>query len=73
MKVEKVENPVAQAIENVTGSKSESKTWYGVFFSDKMLILLPVGILLIILYFEYRSRQKRKAAKQERRRNTDIE
>ena len=41
--------------------------------SDKMLILLPVGILLIILYFEYRSRQKRKAAKQERRRNTDVE
>ena len=73
MKVEKVENPVAQAIENVTGSKSESKPWYGVFFSDKMLILLPVGILLIILYFEYRSRQKRKAAKQERRRNTDVE
>lgn len=73
MKVEKVENPVAQAIENVTGSKSESKPWYGVFFSDKMLILLPVGILLIILYFEYHSRQKRKAAKQERRRNTDVE
>lgn len=73
MKVEKVENPVAQAIENVTGSKSESKPWYGVFFSDKMLILLPVGILLIILYFEYRSRQKRKAAKQERLRNTDVE
>ncbi|MBP2620191.1 DUF1958 domain-containing protein [Streptococcus panodentis] len=73
MQVEKVDQSITKAIQDVASGKNEGKAWYTLLISDKLLILLPVGILLLILYFEYRSRKKREAMKQARRRRIDWE
>lgn len=66
MKVEKVSSSFLGQPAPSSDSKEGSKAWYSNIIGDHLLILIPIGILLLILYVENRKRQRRKARLQER-------
>lgn len=67
MKVERVERSIAQSVKEVATGKNTKKAWYNLLINNRLLILLPVGILVLILFTENYKRKKRRAQAKTRR------
>lgn len=67
MKVERVERSIAQSVKEVATGKNTKKAWYNLLINNRLLILLPVGILVLILFAENYKRKKRRAQAKTRR------
>ncbi|WP_148880302.1 DUF1958 domain-containing protein [Streptococcus sp. Marseille-P7376] len=67
MKVERVERSIAQSVKEVATGKNTKKAWYNLLINNRLLILLPVGILVLILFAENSKRKKRRAQAKTRR------
>lgn len=67
MKVERVERSIAQSVKEVATGKNTKKAWYNLLISNRLLILLPVGVLILILFAENSKRKKRRAQAKTRR------
>lgn len=67
MKVERVERSIAQSVKEVATGKNTKKAWYNLLINNRLLILLPVGVLILILFAENSKRKKRRAQAKTRR------
>lgn len=67
MKVERVERSIAQSVKEVATGKNTKKAWYNLLINNRLLILLPVGVLILILFVENYKRKKRRAQAKTRR------